>query len=51
LIANTWIQAGVYQINQKIYEDKNKGREQDETLDHRVIALADGFDEELADTV
>src|SRR5919108_6546868 len=50
-IADPWIQIRIYQINEKIYEDKNKRSEQNQTLDHRVVALADRFDEELADAV
>ena len=51
LITDARIQAGIYQINEKIYEDKNKRSEQNQTLYHRVVPLADGLDEELADTV
>lgn len=39
------------QIHEKVHENKNEGREQHQTLHHRVVTLADGLDEELADAV
>ena len=39
------------QIHEKVDKDKDEGREQHQTLHHRVVPLADRLDEELADTV
>src|SRR5581483_3667129 len=51
LVADARVNQRVDQIDEKVDEDENERSEHDEALDHRIVALADRLDKELADAV
>src|SRR5215813_12316717 len=44
----SWIEHGVEQIHEEVHEDDDGDHEQVDALDHRVVALENGVEEEAA---